>query len=303
MVAVYVRLPRAGLGNRLLVWARAAVFAGLNGLECYVSGGNPIQIGSWLRGERRSARSHFRFSQSYLDAARARFCSIRKLIQEPKIEVYSELDQGVLFNKVPPWQDYFQGLRENREAVLELFLSKVASRILKSVQQLAPPCVAIHVRRGDFRKLRPDEDFARTGGTRTPDKYFADSLHMIRESVGWAVPATIFSDGTDEECAALLRLPGVHRAPRLSDLGHMLLMSRAKFIVPSAGSTFSLWSGFLSDAAILHHPAHFRVAVRPSTINDIAFEGAAPDLGGVHPTTLVDAFARVAAMKSGSVSQ
>jgi gamma-glutamyl:cysteine ligase YbdK (ATP-grasp superfamily) len=40
-------------------------------------------------------------------------------------------------------------------------------------------------------------------------------------------------------------------------------MSRARIIVCSAGSTFSEWSAFLSDALVIRHPSHVHSAIRP----------------------------------------
>lgn len=276
MVAVYARIPRAGLGNRLLVWARAALFAELNGLDCYVSGGNPIPLRAWLRGERRSARSGFAFSPSKIDSVRARLGPRGSVLREPPVERRSSPVTDVLFSEVPPWRDYFAGLREHRSEVIELFLARVAPRISRALAAAQKPVIAVHLRRGDFRALRPGEDFRRTGGARTPDEYFVELIGRLRQEAGGPVPVTVFSDGTDSECAAVLALPAVARAPEIGDLGHMLLMAEAKVIIPSAGSTFSMWSAFLSEAATLYHPAHFHAPTRPADVNARAFEGAAP---------------------------
>lgn len=286
MVAVYARLPRAGLGNRLLVWARAMLFAQLNGLRCHVVGGNPIPIGSWLRGEHRSLRSGFAFSRSPFDGMRVRLSLRNETILEPSLKRHDGLNQNILFCAVPSWKDYFVGLREHRNDVVRLFNDSVSHRTVVSVARQDSPEIAIHLRRGDFRALGQGEDFAKSGGTRTPDEYFVSQIELLRARAGRQVPVTLFSDGTDAECAGLLKMPKVSRAPKLGDLGHMLLMSRAKVILPSAGSTFSMWSGFLSNAAVLYHPAHFHSPTRPPSTNLQAFEGPAPDRDGPFPSSI-----------------
>ncbi|MDP5015756.1 MAG: hypothetical protein NWQ43_00310, partial [Dolichospermum sp.] len=45
-------MPRSGLGNMLLVWARAILFAEFNGLPVLSPNWNEVRIGPWLRGER-----------------------------------------------------------------------------------------------------------------------------------------------------------------------------------------------------------------------------------------------------------
>jgi hypothetical protein len=86
----------------------------------------------------------------------------------------------------------------------------------------------------------------------------------------------VFSDGSDEECRFLTKIPDVERAPpELSDIGDMLLMSRAKVLITSAGSTFGMWSSFFSSAAVITHPNHYHAPIRPSSANEKQFEGPA----------------------------
>jgi hypothetical protein len=59
-----------------------------------------------------------------------------------------------------------------------------------------------------------------------------------------------------------------------TDIVDLLLMSKSKVIVTSAGSTFSYWAGFLSDAVIIMHPDHIYSPIRPSTVDEILYEGA-----------------------------
>lgn len=235
-----------------------------------------MPFGAWLRGERRSARPGFAFSRSPMEVIRARLGGRDAVLSEPPVATRPSLDRDVLFSQVPPWQDYFAGLRENREMVLSLFARRVSPRVARVVAGAETPRIAVHLRRGDFRALRPGEDFARTGGTRTPDEFFMSLIETLRVATGWEVPVTLFSDGTDQECAALLALPSVRRAEEVGDLGHMLLMAKADVIVTSAGSTFSMWSGFLSQAAVLFHPAHFHARTRLSNGRAETFEGVAP---------------------------
>ena len=97
----------------------------------------------------------------------------------------------------------------------------------------------------------------------------------MRECAGWTVPATLFSDGPDAELSPFLAIGNVRRAPALSDVGHLLLLSRSQVIVASAGSTFSMWAGFLSEAALILHPDHIHAPVRPTDLHDRLYEGPA----------------------------
>jgi hypothetical protein len=63
----------------------------------------------------------------------------------------------------------------------------------------------------------------------------------------------VFSDGTDEELAALLALPAVQRRDYGSGLGDMLGLSRSKLLIAS-GSTFSMWGSYLGQVPTIWHP-------------------------------------------------
>src|SRR4028119_962252 len=49
---VYPKLPKAGLGNMLLVWAQSAVFANINSLPIIAPTWGQLKLGPFLRGER-----------------------------------------------------------------------------------------------------------------------------------------------------------------------------------------------------------------------------------------------------------
>jgi hypothetical protein len=120
------------------------------------------------------------------------------------------------------------------------------------------------------------EDFARSGGVRTPKRYFVDLVEQVRHFCGSNVPVTIFSDGTDDDIAFLTRMPAIARSAARSDILDLLLMAKARIIIPSAGSTFSEWAAFLSEAAVLRHPAHIHAPIRPKKYTDLYYEGPAP---------------------------
>ena len=48
---VYPQLPKAGLGNRLLVWARAILFAQMNDIPVIEPNWSNFSLGPYLRGE------------------------------------------------------------------------------------------------------------------------------------------------------------------------------------------------------------------------------------------------------------
>jgi hypothetical protein len=94
--------------------------------------------------------------------------------------------------------------------------------------------------------------------------------------LGEDAPVTIFSDGTDAELVELLALPHVTRAADDLDIVHLALMSKSRVLVMSAGSTFSIWAGFLSEAALIDHYQHRHAPIRDAATNERTFEGILP---------------------------
>jgi hypothetical protein len=275
-------LPNAGLGNKLFVWAKAQVFAMLNDMPNDTIGWTWPKIGPILRSER-SPRMYGRYIRSRMGAggiALATGFLTGKLIIEPEVAALPRCStresRTYVFKDSPSWRDYFGDIRSHRDFIRGQLLAIIHDQYKRRVDVLRPPVVAVHVRRGDFRNLRVDEDFAHVGLVRTADRYFAGLIEQIRQVSGWDLPVTVFSDGSDDEIAFLTRMPGVTRSPATSDVVDLLLMARARIIITSAGSTFGEWAAFLSEAAVLRHPAHIHAPIRPTQYTDLYYEGPAP---------------------------
>lgn len=277
----YARLPRAGLGNMLFVWSRALVYAHLSGSCLITSSWTKPRVGPLLRGER-SCRWYGGYFRELHRTSR--LVKLWVLLTYPRIEEPSfestQRDSAsrvlYVFKRIPHWRDYFGEIRGHRELVRAKLYESVSDRHLESLSRIEPPVVGVHVRRGDFRHLRPGEEFAKVGLVRTPLSYFQDMIRSIRMINGSEVPVTVFSDGHDEELAALLAMPNVQRASSNADIVDLLLLSKSGLIVASAGSTFGYWAGFLADAALILHPDHIHAPIRPDDVNMRFFEGS-PD--------------------------
>ena len=279
---VVALLPNAGLGNKLFVWAKAEVFAMLNDMSNDTMGWTWPKIGPILRNER-SLRMYGRYIRSRKWAGSIALATgflTGKLVIEPEVAALPRCSargsRTYVFKDHPSWRDFFGDIRNHRDFIRGRLLAIIRDQYKRELDALRPPVVAVHVRRGDFRSLRVGEDFAHVGLVRTADQYFADLIEQIRHVSGWDLPVTVFSDGTDDEIAFLTRMPGVTRSPATSDVVDLLLMARARIIITSAGSTFGEWAAFLSEAAVLRHPAHIHAPIRPTQYTDLYYEGPAP---------------------------
>jgi Glycosyl transferase family 11 len=272
-------LPVAGLGNKLFVWAKAATFAHQNRTPLAVFGWSWPRARSLLRDAVRGERQYSRYFVSrYRELARAltSMAVMRRIIANPSADDAPPIGQAVfVFNKIPHWSDYFGAIREQRALVRELLHAELAPETRAALERCPRPCIAVHIRHGDFRELGTNEDFAKVGAVRTPLTYFETLIRQIRARRRENLPVTLFSDGTDAELVPLLMLPNVTRSGGGSDVLDLLLMSRASLILSAAGSTFSQWSGFLADAPLIMHPSHIHAPVRPRYVNERFYEGAA----------------------------
>ena len=263
---VKANLPHAGLGNMLLVWARAAVFAELNSIPMVAPTWESFHIGPYLRGER-----YKRFYGGFF--SRDRYLSrlqywITKLLRQPKIvcnpsistnkvgnaalpgkHKESGLSQPIcfVFDKMPPWNDYFQELKAHHLLVKDLLLQDLQPKLRSQVLARSAPHIAIHVRRGDFQEPKDSDDFAVRRYVYTNLDWYIDTLKAIRIAAQQDVPAMVFSDGYPKELAPLLELPNVTLSTDNSAISDLITLSRCKLLIGSSHSSFSAWATYLGQ--------------------------------------------------------
>jgi hypothetical protein len=264
---VIADLPKAGLGNKLFVWAKAHLFAHNHGLPLYIKGLNQISIGAFLRKERakRFYFGQFQFQSKvgitdyYLRKVAGKYA-----VQEADGDVHLKNgDYNYLFTEIPHWQNRFEGINDCREVIITGMHNLLSARIKKVLaEDNCKPVIGMHIRLGDFKKLQPGTNFKNVGGIRTPLDYFEQCIHSIRSYSVKELPVTIFSDGYPSELRQILKMPGVTLAPVAPDVVDMIRLSRSQYIFTSAGSTFGEWAGYLSSAPVFIHPDHIHGRIR-----------------------------------------
>jgi hypothetical protein len=91
---------------------------------------------------------------------------------------------------------------------------------------------------------------------------------------GKSLPVTVFTDGRKSELQQLFELENIFLSEDNDDLTDLLLLSRSKILITSAGSTFSYWAAFISEGIIISHPEYENLKVRPKCKDAETFEGA-----------------------------
>lgn len=283
MSLVVCRLPKAGLGNHLFPLMNAMVFAKLNNLPVIVVGYHHLKIGPYLRKEKskRKYKGYFKFQKNILgewfDKCRIKLKSRNwETIKEHPVE---KIDPEALKGKVflyeilPRYHDYFIHLKPHRQLVIDLLNDIINPDILKEVNRLPAPVIGVHIRMGDFRKLKAGEDFSKVGHVRTPEFYFMDIINDIRKINGQTLPVSLFTDGFRHEFEQILSIDKINMIEGNADIVDLLLLSKSKILVAANGSTFSYWAGFLADAPLIKHPDHLYAPFRPDSVNRNWYEG------------------------------
>jgi hypothetical protein len=275
---VFARLPKAGLGNKLFVWAEALVFARLNGLPLVVSGWCKPQVRNWMRcGD---LRLYWNYFTRWKGVSTLRQWTVRAgghVVKQPVIEklVGGPAAATVYeFADIPHWKNCFEKLVPHREMIRTELREHLTAARLDEINKVPKPVICVQVRLGDFRALKASEQFAMVGGVRTPLDYFKDLVADVRRLHGSELPVTLVSDGSDAELAPLLTLPAVQRHRGRTSIADLMLMADSKLLVCAAGSTYSQWGGFLGDPVLLHHPDHFHYRCRSESDGQRVFEGA-----------------------------
>lgn len=231
----------------LLVWARGLVFARINGLQLIHSSWWGLRWGALFRREKKK-RLYWRYFNEASLLMRIRnfyYLRSRKVIPEPTVEVLNsrELRGGAiyLFNTVMTDPDLFGPLQDHYKLISDELYHSLHKTKRATLSTYKAPVIGIHIRRGDFK----------LGSTLTPVDYFIKGINIIRQTVAEDWPVTIFTDAGRDEISELLSLPATEIAAEKADILDILLLSKSRVLMLSAGSTFSYWAAFLSEGFVI----------------------------------------------------
>ncbi len=246
---VYINLPKAGLGNKLVVWTRGYVFAKKHNLAIYRSSWFYLNVGPWIRNEKKKRIYLHYFKNRDIKSVLVALCM--PLIPNKFIEKNPENYDASSKFKIYwfDWNDdvygFFSNQRTNREIIKEGILSQLTDKILLKVQELQNPLIGVHIRKGDWK----------FNSVFLQNSYYIDKILELRKSIGNdTMQVTIFSDGKEDELTDILSLPNVTLSKNKEDILDIFELSNSKYCILSLGSTFSYWSGFFNENQVFYHP-------------------------------------------------
>lgn len=281
-------LPRAGLGNMMLVWAQASVFAKLNQIPMIEPFWHPIRLGPWLRGEKDKRYYGNTFISSSLfeqakvsTTAKLKLATLHYNLPVKKLDSSFFLENKsskriFVFNDFPQWQDYFGNIREENQFIRDKLIKQIHPRKRQEILERQPPNIGIHIRLGDYTEPKPSADFSIDRNTRTPLDWYVRVLQSLRALLGYPVQATVFSDGRENELKQILDLENVELSKNESALSDMLTLSRGSILISSSHSTFSGWASFLGQMPTIRYPERSKLykPIFSSDTREKIFEGA-----------------------------
>ena len=251
-----VKMPVAGLANRLFPWARCKLFSLQHRVRMLAPNWLQLKIGPTLRGE-----SDPRLYGGQFRPAPGELWGLRKYaiigacqsVKEPGDSDQTLFENGtvVVFEGM---KKYFDPLNEHVTLLRAELVKSVRPVWLEKVAALQLPPVGLHVRLGDFAVPKSADELRTRGGVRTPMSWYVDSLRVIRRLSGGITPAFVVSDGGQSELAELLAMPEVTLLRSGSAVGDLLALSKSKLIIATGGSSFSAWASFLGESPVVSVP-------------------------------------------------
>lgn len=266
-----------GLGNLLFIWARGVAYAHRYNLDYHTKTWFKIYFFKSFflsRWERRVYFTSFKRKTNYRKYIYC-YCFGKKII-EPSFSAEPDLSKPSLlfFRDIPEYWHYFRDIKPFRAHIIWALNAMLHKKVWSDIEQQPEPVIAVHIRHGDFPVADKNLPFKKQGQRRTPMDYFIKLIDKIRNISGYCLPVTIFTDGKVEDLKEVLALPQTNLArSRKYDISDIILMSKSKLLIVSAGSTFSFWGGFLGNMPIINHFEHLHEDLRDKKTNDLWFEG------------------------------
>lgn len=256
MIYGFPDVGRHGLGHSLLAWGRCQLWCRDRGAQPLSPRWLRLRLGPYLRRERdkRNYFLLFRAGNAIGGLRKAWILATTRKVEESDAAKVGDGEAAIVVFRSIPDNDVrkdFAALRGEGAWLRGQLQAITLPRHLPDGP--AFPHVAIHVRMGDFAVSDPERAESGQQNVRTGLAWFVGALQALRAALGEPIPAIVYSDGSTEELAPLLKLEAVARAPDRSAVTDMLAIARADALIGS-GSGFSIWGSLLGDVPRLSAP-------------------------------------------------
>ena len=255
---------RAGLGNMLLPWARAEIFARRAGARMIRPFWNTVRLGPHLRREPLK-RDYLGFFGriDHIDGI-ARLWRLARGARLAEDELATPSADG------RPRVVCFRGLGAYF-APLAGEHAFIRDRLWRMTRpELRPPPLAgggrfigMHIRRGDVTRQGLTPEHLARWELFTPTAWFLGMAYAIRRRAVLAdLPIVIFTDGSRAEIADLLRIDNVHLHRAGTAITDLWALSQASLLIASGFSTYSQWASYLGGMPTIYAPGKMQQEVQ-----------------------------------------
>lgn len=245
MLYAFPDICRMGLGNKLLVWARAEAFAHDHGARVLKPDFFQFpSVGAFLRHETslRTNLGNFYFKGTDYVSGIRKWMLIRRGSFVDEKEWTSDIMDGIVrFHGLG--NDSFGVVLRHHSLIVKRLKAMTDRKILKSVEALtAEPFIGVHIRRGDFKQA----------GVLTSDEWFATAIRHAVDLRPDLDVIRVFSDASYEELGFLAQI-GLPQSKRLyiecgaKPLHDIWCLSRSSIMIGSSRSSFSIWAVLLGQ--------------------------------------------------------
>ena len=249
-----VRLGGAGLGNIMFAWARAMVFARDHQCQMIWPTWPSIKLGPILRGEqdKRFYGDLFRSQKQEIHGLEKIWKRIQcAKIPESEKESIHLCDETIV--EFTGFEGCFEEILYDYEYVKGEIIAHLRKKNRRPLADNLQRGVGIHVRLGDFGRVSEEEVKNGRHDSALPIFWYVEMAKQIQSYAGADVPIYVFSDGTEEELAPLLAVPGVVRKGYGTSIADIVALSCFPVLVAS-GSSFSMWARYLGRANCICYP-------------------------------------------------
>ena len=246
----FVRLSGAGLGNCLLTYFEAYLFAQKNGATLIHPAWPSIKPGRILRRDpsQRFYAGLMKPGPNEVSGI-AKIFALLRFVFRPKERKFlsstATVESRGSLSVVRSTSYEFRNVLDSRQSIRQR-LNEISRAKLLNDGWGNGQYIAAHVRLGDFAVVSTDElCSSHRNNMRIPLSWYASVITQVRESYP-SYPVHLFSDGTEAELGPLLDIEGVKIRREASDLQDMVALAGARLLITSR-STFSRWAAFLGD--------------------------------------------------------
>jgi hypothetical protein len=255
----------SGIGTRLFPWARCTIFSKINSISMLSPNWVQPRIGPLLRGGIDLNAYHRQilllglFSES-----------------ENMVSGFNKYYTKCLYGRLPEPEDFkkklapipngnsiitfsgdggrFANLNGMDQLLYKYIREITKSKWLEFADSFTSIPIGINIRLGnDFKTPSNIDDHYTNEATKTSVQWFVQSLKFIRMTLGFNAPAYVVTDGSAEDISELLLLPNTHFVRPGCAISDLLILSKAKVLLRSGGSSFSAWASFLGQMPTISH--------------------------------------------------